>query len=239
MDFGQGGNGSSDDHEETSYSQKSKKQYHRHSAQQIQHPEAYVFQGPDENQRRQLSRDLGLDPKQIKFWFQNKRTQTKAQNERADNNSLRAENERIHCENLALGEALKNVVCRACGGPPLGEEERLRTLQRLRIENAQLKEELTFMIFSGSTAENILSQGIGGPFLDPDLVLKTSKNPMLPYRLNGRQEMEKSQAIEIAARAMDELIELLRVYEPMWIKLSTDGDTLSIVTAITIFTRRL
>lgn len=32
---------------------------------------------PDENQRRQLSRELGLDPKQIKFWFQNKRTQKK------------------------------------------------------------------------------------------------------------------------------------------------------------------
>ncbi|KAK2973163.1 hypothetical protein RJ640_009586 [Escallonia rubra] len=169
-----------------------------------------------------------------------------AQNERADNNSLRAENERIHCENLALGEALKNVVCPACGGPPLGEEERLRTLQRLRIENAQLKEEqerLSNMLVqvTGKSiaqllslspslgysvdlpAENILSQGIGGPFLDPDLVLKPSKNPMLPYRLNDMQEMEKSQAIEIAARAMDELIELLRVYEPVWIKLSTDG----------------
>lgn len=32
---------------------------------------------PDENQRLQLSRELGLDPKQIKFWFQNKRTQKK------------------------------------------------------------------------------------------------------------------------------------------------------------------
>lgn len=32
---------------------------------------------PDENQRQLLSRDLGLAPRQIKFWFQNKRTQTK------------------------------------------------------------------------------------------------------------------------------------------------------------------
>ncbi|CAA2982367.1 homeobox-leucine zipper ROC8-like [Olea europaea subsp. europaea] len=32
---------------------------------------------PDENQTRQLSRELALDPKQIKFWFQNKRTQAK------------------------------------------------------------------------------------------------------------------------------------------------------------------
>ena len=32
---------------------------------------------PDENQRMQLSRELGLEPRQIKFWFQNRRTQMK------------------------------------------------------------------------------------------------------------------------------------------------------------------
>ncbi|CAK7338804.1 unnamed protein product [Dovyalis caffra] len=96
---------------------------------------------PDENQRRQLSRELGLEAKQIKFWFQNKRTQTKAQSERADNSVLRSENERVQCENLAIREALKNVICPACGGPPFGEEERQRSLQKLKQENARLKEE--------------------------------------------------------------------------------------------------
>jgi cytochrome b subunit of formate dehydrogenase len=32
---------------------------------------------PDEKQRLQLSRELGLAPRQIKFWFQNRRTQMK------------------------------------------------------------------------------------------------------------------------------------------------------------------
>jgi multidrug efflux pump subunit AcrB len=32
---------------------------------------------PDEKQRADLSRKLGLDNKQVKFWFQNKRTQMK------------------------------------------------------------------------------------------------------------------------------------------------------------------
>ena len=32
---------------------------------------------PDENQRAQLSRELGLEARQIKFWFQNRRTQMK------------------------------------------------------------------------------------------------------------------------------------------------------------------
>jgi homeobox-leucine zipper protein len=32
---------------------------------------------PDDKQRKELSRELGLDPLQVKFWFQNKRTQMK------------------------------------------------------------------------------------------------------------------------------------------------------------------
>lgn len=67
-----------------------------------------------------------------------------AQNERSDNTVLRAENERIQCENLAIKEALKNVICPSCGGPPFGEEERQRSLQKLQLENAQLKEEVHF-----------------------------------------------------------------------------------------------
>ncbi|XP_022869162.1 homeobox-leucine zipper protein ROC8-like [Olea europaea var. sylvestris] len=96
---------------------------------------------PDENQMRQLSRELALDPKQIKFWFQNKRTQAKAQHERAENITLRSENERIQCENLAMKEALNNVICRTCGGPRLGEEEKQCNIQKLRMENYLLKKE--------------------------------------------------------------------------------------------------
>ncbi|KAJ4910616.1 Homeobox domain protein [Raphanus sativus] len=44
---------------------------------------------PDDKQRNQLSRELGLAPRQIKFWF-NRRTQLKAQHERAYNNALRS-----------------------------------------------------------------------------------------------------------------------------------------------------
>ena len=32
---------------------------------------------PDDKQRKELSRELNLEPLQIKFWFQNKRTQMK------------------------------------------------------------------------------------------------------------------------------------------------------------------
>ena len=65
-----------------------------------------------------------------------------AQNERADNSSLRLENDKFRCENMAIREALKSVICPSCGGPPSGEEERKQSLLKLQHENAELKLEV-------------------------------------------------------------------------------------------------
>lgn len=74
------------------------------------------------------------------------------QNERADNTALRADNERIYCENLAIREALKTVICTACGGPPFNEEDdeeqRQRNLESLKLENALLKEEVSYFCWN-------------------------------------------------------------------------------------------
>ncbi|XP_062201206.1 homeobox-leucine zipper protein ROC3-like [Phragmites australis] len=120
-----------------------KKRYHRHTAHQIQQMEAMFKEcpHPDDKQRLKLSQELGLKPRQVKFWFQNRRTQMKAQQDRADNVLLRAENENLKSENYRLQAAIRNVVCPNCGhAAVLGEmsyEE-----QHLRIENARLKDEL-------------------------------------------------------------------------------------------------
>ncbi|KAL3838739.1 hypothetical protein ACJIZ3_023330 [Penstemon smallii] len=44
-----------------------------------------------------------------------------------------------------------------------------------------------------------------------------------PYRSDGIRDTDKSLIIETAIAAMDELVELLRVNEPVWIKSQTDG----------------
>uniref|UniRef100_A0A7N0UJ37 Uncharacterized protein n=1 Tax=Kalanchoe fedtschenkoi TaxID=63787 RepID=A0A7N0UJ37_KALFE len=123
--------------------QKRKKRFHRHSAHQIQRLEAVFKECPhlDEKQRLQLSRELGLAPRQIKFWFQNRRTQMKGQLERADNSILKAENDKIRCSNIALREALKNIMCPNCGSMRIGDDPYLDE-QQLHLENAHLKEEL-------------------------------------------------------------------------------------------------
>jgi homeobox-leucine zipper protein len=67
-----------------------------------------------------------------------------AQHERADNCFLRAENDKIRCENITMREALKNVICPTCGGPPVAED--YFDEQKLRMENARLKEEVTMRL---------------------------------------------------------------------------------------------
>lgn len=66
---------------------------------------------------------------------------SQAQHERADNCALRAENDKIRCENIAIREALKNVICPSCGGPPVTEDSYFDE-HKLRMENAQLREEV-------------------------------------------------------------------------------------------------
>lgn len=50
---------------------------------------------------------------------------------------------RIRFENEAMRNALETVNCPPCGGPPLGKEERELSLQKLRSENAYLKEHVS------------------------------------------------------------------------------------------------
>ncbi|XP_078437977.1 homeobox-7 [Wolffia australiana] len=124
-------------------SQAKKKRYHRHTAHQIQEMEALFKEcpHPDDKQRLKLSQDLGLKPRQVKFWFQNRRTQMKAQQDRADNVMLRAENETLKNENYRLQAAMRSVMCPTCGGPAVFGEISMDE-QHFRLENARLKDEL-------------------------------------------------------------------------------------------------
>uniref|UniRef100_A0A803KZ43 Uncharacterized protein n=1 Tax=Chenopodium quinoa TaxID=63459 RepID=A0A803KZ43_CHEQI len=120
-----------------------KKRYHRHTPQQIQELEA-VFKEcphPDEKQRLELSKKLCLETRQVKFWFQNRRTQMKTQLERHENSILRQENDKLRAENMSIREAMRNPMCTNCGGPAMIGDISMEE-QHLRIENARLKDEL-------------------------------------------------------------------------------------------------
>ncbi|XP_073152792.1 homeobox-leucine zipper protein HDG11-like isoform X2 [Henckelia pumila] len=252
MEFSGGGGGSSGgDHPDGSDPHRRRKRYHRHTAHQIQTLESMFKEcpHPDEKTRNQLSRELGLHSRQIKFWFQNRRTQMKTQHERSDNCALRAENDKIRCENIAIREALKNVICPSCGGPPVSEDSYFDE-QKLRLENAYLKEELDrissvaskyigrpisqlqSMLHNHVSSLDLSMASFGGhggfvpgPSLDLDLLSGNSSSvvPSLVFPPVSISDVDKSVMTEMAANAINELIRLLQSNEPLWVKSSTDG----------------
>ncbi|CAN1236866.1 Homeobox-leucine zipper protein ANTHOCYANINLESS 2 [Linum grandiflorum] len=143
--------GASGDEQDADGKPPKKKRYHRHTPQQIQELEALFKEcpHPDEKQRLELSKRLNLETRQVKFWFQNRRTQMKVlkferdmtQLERHDNSMLRQENDKLRAENMSIRDAMRNPMCSNCGGPAIIGDISLEE-QHLRIENARLKDEL-------------------------------------------------------------------------------------------------
>ncbi|KAG8043579.1 hypothetical protein GUJ93_ZPchr0458g22420 [Zizania palustris] len=212
-----------------------KKRYHRHTQHQIQEMEAFFKEcpHPDDKQRKELSRELGLEPLQVKFWFQNKRTQMKNQHERHENSQLRAENEKLRAENMRYKEALSSASCPNCGGPAAIGEMSFDE-HHLRIENVRLREEI-------DRISAIAAKYVGKPMV-PFPVLS---NPMAASRaapldlavppygavppdmfgggasagdlLRGVQsDADKPMIVELAVAAMEELLRMAQLDEPLW-----------------------
>ncbi|KAH7366500.1 hypothetical protein KP509_18G081400 [Ceratopteris richardii] len=214
----------------------SKKRYHRHTLRQIQEMERFFKEcpHPDEKQRQELSRELNLSPRQIKFWFQNKRTKLKVHHERQDNGVLRAENEKLKLENFALRDAVRNVSCPSCGGPATLAEMSYDE-QQLRIENMRLREEIDRIsamaakyigrqippMPMSSACPSAASSGTVDmmhrflPVL-PSASEMTSV-PDFPLQSFPLSDVEKPLVMELAVASMEELYQVAEAGEPLWI----------------------
>ncbi|CAN1236856.1 Homeobox-leucine zipper protein ANTHOCYANINLESS 2 [Linum grandiflorum] len=218
--------GASGDEQDADGKPPKKKRYHRHTPQQIQELEALFKEcpHPDEKQRLELSKRLNLETRQVKFWFQNRRTQMKTQLERHDNSMLRQENDKLRAENMSIRDAMRNPMCSNCGGPAIIGDISLEE-QHLRIENARLKDELDRVC------------GLAGKFLGrPISSLANSLPPPMPNsslelgvgniqhqnRPASAGSLERSMLLELALAAMDELVKKAQANEPLWLK-SLDG----------------
>ncbi|KAL3372669.1 hypothetical protein AABB24_004956 [Solanum stoloniferum] len=210
-----------------------KKRYHRHTQLQIQEMESFFKEcpHPDDKQRKELGKRLGLEPLQVKFWFQNKRTQMKAQHERHENSELRAENEKLRADNIRYKEALGNATCPNCGGPAsIGEMS--FDEQHLRIENARLREEIDRI--SGIAAKYVgkpmltypnlpigptrsLDIGVGSFGPQTGLVGEMYSAGDLLRSVSGPIDADKPMIIELAVAAMEEFVRMAQTGEPLWI----------------------
>ncbi|XP_015160251.1 homeobox-leucine zipper protein HDG8-like [Solanum tuberosum] len=261
---------------ESSISQKGSKrkgQGQRYSVEATQKLEAFFkkCRFPDEDQRNQLAIEVGLDPDQIKGWFQNKRTQTKTKNERSDNQNFQNENEKFRREIIEMKEAMENNMRSKCDGPLIGEEERAGNIEKLKINMQRLREERKRIIsniissyheksfvmdsnlappnstlgsLTDSSDECLLRQTICGSPIgynssfhpennnDNNNVRAHSINikniPIISqleqenYGFHHDNNGEKSVIFEIVVPAINEMLGLVYVNEPLWVKSSVD-----------------
>ncbi|PNT11493.1 hypothetical protein POPTR_011G025000v4 [Populus trichocarpa] len=244
----------SGDDQDPSGQRPKKKRYHRHTQRQIQEMEAFFQEcpHPDDKQRKELSRELGLDPLQVKFWFQNKRTQMKAQHERSENSILKAENEKLRMENNRYKEALSSASCPNCGGPAaLGEMS--FDEQHLRIENARLREEIDRI--SGIAAKYVgkplsslsnlshhlpsrsLDLGVSNYGAHSGFVGEMFGATALLGAVTGPTEADKPMIVEVAVAAMEELMRMAQAGEPLWIQGENNTEVLNEEEYLRTFTR--
>lgn len=210
-----------------------KKRYHRHTQHQIQEMEGFFKEcpHPDDKQRKELGRRLGLEPLQVKFWFQNKRTQMKSHHERHENTQLRNENDKLRADNIRYKEALSNASCPNCGGPAAIGEMSFDE-QHLRIENARLRDEidrisgiaakyvskpmLTYPQFSPHGQSRSLDLGVGSFGQQSSIVGEIFGSGDLLRSVAGPTDADKPMIIELAVAAMEELIRMAQAGEPLW-----------------------
>ncbi|KAB2021752.1 hypothetical protein ES319_D07G161400v1 [Gossypium barbadense] len=233
--------GVSGDDQDAANNRPRKKRYHRHTPQQIQELEALFKEcpHPDEKQRLELSKRLCLETRQVKFWFQNRRTQMKTQLERHENSLLRQENDKLRAENMSIREAMRNPICTNCGGLAIIGDLSLEE-EHLRIENARLKDELDRVCalaskFLGRPLSS-LATSIAPPLPNSNLELGVGSNgfgglsttlPLGPDFGGGVSNslpvvppngVERSMFLELALAAMDELVKMSQTDEPLWIR---------------------
>nr|CAD1827139.1 unnamed protein product [Ananas comosus var. bracteatus] len=209
MDFG--------DDQECSDAQRKKKRYHRHTPMQIQMLEAMFKEcpHPDEKQRMHLSRELGLEPRQIKFWFQNRRTQMKPPVAAAADDSYFDE-QKLRMENARLKEELDRVsgLTSKYLGRPITQ---LPLIQHLAASSLDL-------------SVGALGNPTIAPSLDLDL-LTGSGSVAVPHFPTAVPEIEKPIMVEMATNAMEEVIRLAQTDEHLWVRNGGDrGEVMCIET---------
>ncbi|KAL9460533.1 hypothetical protein AB3S75_003689 [Citrus x aurantiifolia] len=219
-DFDGGGDGDDDDgdgdgDDDSKNKKKKRKKYHRHTAEQIREMEALFKESPhpDEKQRQQLSKQLGLAPRQVKFWFQNRRTQIKTIQERHENSLLKSEIEKLREENKAMRDAINKACCPNCGMATTSRDTSMTTEeQQLRIENARLKAEVEKLRAAvgkcppGATSTSSCSAG------------NDQENRSSLDFYTGIFGIDKSRIMELVNQGMEELKKMATACGPLWIR---------------------
>ncbi|CAN0902720.1 Homeobox-leucine zipper protein HDG1 [Linum grandiflorum] len=191
---------------------KKKMKHHRHTQFQLAELEKLFNENthPDSTVRLELSRKLGLQARQVKFWFQNRRTQVK----KNDTIVMKEQNEKLRAENEMMKQSLNHLLCNNCGGTEIPAIVSQDQKQLLRLDHARLMEE--FDRVCSMVADKLLA---------------------VPFAPNGSQLITNVDAtppsncevfLDFVLAAMSELFMMVQTDEPLWMKLGGDREMLNV-----------
>ncbi|WJX71840.1 hypothetical protein P8452_55789 [Trifolium repens] len=128
--------------------QPKKRSYRCITQEQIEELDAFfkLNDHPNESERKDLGHHLGLDPSQIKYWFQNKRTKLKTLSQREENKALKEENEKLRAENAMLRAQMnRSKETNMCGPPTTMIMSNVH--QQLGAENTLIRPRYPYNLF--------------------------------------------------------------------------------------------
>jgi regulator of replication initiation timing len=159
------------------------------------------------------------------------------QHERQENSQLRAENEKLRAENMRYKEALSSASCPNCGGPAAFGEMSFDE-HHLRVENARLREEIDRI--SAIAAKYVGKPMVSFPVLSSPLAgarpspLDIDSGGVLGgaatyggaadifgggggvAACGAARDCDKPMIVELAVTAMEELVRMAQLDEPLW-----------------------
>ncbi|KAK8488923.1 hypothetical protein V6N12_055659 [Hibiscus sabdariffa] len=155
------------------------------------------------------------------------------QHERQENTQLRTENEKLRADNMRFREALSTASCPNCGGPTAVGQMSFDE-QHLRLENARLREEIDRI--SAIAAKYVGKSVVNYPLLSSPIPSRPFEFGAQPgtgeiyvaedllRSISSPSEADKPMIIELAVAAMEELVRMAQMGEPLWMT-SLDGTT--------------
>ncbi|CAN6234692.1 unnamed protein product [Urochloa humidicola] len=209
-----------DDHCPESETRQPSKRPKRFTVQQVQELEAMfqVCTHPEPEERQELGTKIGLQERQVKFWFQNRRSLMKLKACGNEIRDLQQENTKLNTDNIELKQQMLEPTCLKCRDPT-GANQAASEKQLLINENTRLKDELLRAkadldrIRQAERRQSMSSQHQASAYMEP-----------VPFTNNCRTN--KAKLLSHAECALKEFVMLAKKGQPLWLP-TINGEVLS------------